>query len=80
MRLQGHGGSWGRGVAADATWQGPGQVHPPMLTARTWNVCVSPGTKLRREAKDVLSATVFSVVLVAMDDARRSRMVCVPPE
>jgi len=83
IRLQGGRGSWG--VAADAKWQGPGQVQPkvrpPMLTARTWNVCVSPGTKLRGEAKDVLSATVFSVVAVAlMDDARRSRMVCVPPE
>jgi len=81
IRLQGGRGAGGRGVAADAKGQGPGQVRPPMLTARTWNVCDSPGTKLRGEAKDMLSATVFSVVVVApMDDARRSRMVCVPPE
>jgi len=81
IRLQGGRGSWERGVAADEKWQGSGQVRPPMLTARTWNVCVSPGTKLRGEAKDVLSATVLSAVAAApMDDARRSRMVCVPPE
>ena len=53
--------SWGRGVAVDATWQGPGQVRPPMLTARTWNVCVSPDTKLRGEAKDVLSAILLHI-------------------
>jgi hypothetical protein len=81
IRLKGHGGSWGRGVAADAKWQGPGQVRPPMLTARTWSACISPGTKLRGEANDVLSATVLIVAAVApRDDVRRSSMVCVPPE
>jgi hypothetical protein len=50
------GGRWSGALQRMRSGRGLGRCAPPMLTARTWNVCVSPGTKLREEAADILSA------------------------
>ena len=63
------------------TGRGLGRCGSQILNARTGNVCVSPCTKLREEAEDLLSAAISSVVAAALlDDAQRSRLVCVPPD
>ena len=78
LRLKGGGGSWGRGTAADAKWQGPGQVRSPDVDCPRLGVYASPRAP---SSEKRLSATPFLYVAASpLDDARQSWMVCVPPE
>ena len=82
-RLHGDGVSWGRGTAAHARWQGPGQVQPPMLTPRDLECMRLPGHQAARRgwrcAERILSC-VSCCTTSRQDDAGRSWMVCVPAE